>query len=188
MADARAGQGILPDAQHRSGDPLSRSSAPPCSAAAARRATTPSPGAIARAASALGVDIIENCEVKAIRRDASGAVSGVETTRGADRDQEDRRRRRRPHQRRHGDGRRAHAARIVSAAGAGLRAAEAGDALRRDVEHHPRLYVAVGQGRTGHRRGDGRLRLLQPDRRTAHRHADAGGDLRDVPDRLARCA
>jgi sarcosine oxidase subunit beta len=36
----------------------------------------------ARAASARGVDVIENCEVTAIRRDASGAVSGVETTRG----------------------------------------------------------------------------------------------------------
>ncbi len=47
----------------------------------------------ARAASARGVDIIENCEVKAIRRDASGAVSGVETTRGAICDEKDRRRR-----------------------------------------------------------------------------------------------
>ncbi len=37
----------------------------------------------ARAASALGVDIIQNCEVKGIRRDASGAVSGLDTTRGA---------------------------------------------------------------------------------------------------------
>src|SRR5260370_18054433 len=37
----------------------------------------------ARAASARGVDIIQNCEAMAIRRDASGAVSGVETTRGA---------------------------------------------------------------------------------------------------------
>ena len=36
----------------------------------------------ARAASARGVDIVQNCEVTAIRRDASGAVSGVETTRG----------------------------------------------------------------------------------------------------------
>jgi sarcosine oxidase subunit beta len=36
----------------------------------------------ARAASALGVDIIENCEVTAIRRAASGAVDAVETTRG----------------------------------------------------------------------------------------------------------
>jgi len=36
----------------------------------------------ARAASARGVDILQNCEVKAILRDASGAVTGVETTRG----------------------------------------------------------------------------------------------------------
>ena len=36
----------------------------------------------ARAASARGVDIIQNCEVKAILRDASGAGSGVETTKG----------------------------------------------------------------------------------------------------------
>jgi len=36
----------------------------------------------ARAADALGVDIIENCEVTAIRRGADGAVTGVETTRG----------------------------------------------------------------------------------------------------------
>ncbi|MDR6146346.1 sarcosine oxidase subunit beta [Sphingomonas sp. SORGH_AS870] len=36
----------------------------------------------ARAADALGVDIIENCEVTGIRRDANGAVTGVETTRG----------------------------------------------------------------------------------------------------------
>ena len=36
----------------------------------------------ARAASALGVDIVQNCEVTGIARDASGAVSGLETTRG----------------------------------------------------------------------------------------------------------
>jgi sarcosine oxidase subunit beta len=36
----------------------------------------------ARAADALGVDIIQNCEVTGIRRDASGAVDGVQTTRG----------------------------------------------------------------------------------------------------------
>ena len=36
----------------------------------------------ARAASAMGVDIIQNCEVKGIRRDLSGAVTGVETTKG----------------------------------------------------------------------------------------------------------
>jgi len=36
----------------------------------------------ARAADALGVDIIENCEVGGIRRDVHGAVEAVETTRG----------------------------------------------------------------------------------------------------------
>ncbi|KQW20965.1 sarcosine oxidase subunit beta [Afipia sp. Root123D2] len=36
----------------------------------------------ARAADALGVDIIENCEVTGIRRGANGAVEGVETSRG----------------------------------------------------------------------------------------------------------
>ena len=36
----------------------------------------------ARAADALGVDIIENCEVTGIRRSAAGAVEAVETTRG----------------------------------------------------------------------------------------------------------
>ena len=37
----------------------------------------------ARAASALGVDIIQNCEVTGIDRDGAGAVSGLQTTRGA---------------------------------------------------------------------------------------------------------
>jgi sarcosine oxidase subunit beta len=36
----------------------------------------------ARAASARGVDIVENCAVTGIRRDAGGAVTGVETSRG----------------------------------------------------------------------------------------------------------
>jgi len=36
----------------------------------------------ARGADSLGIDIIQNCEVTAILRDPSGAVSGVETTRG----------------------------------------------------------------------------------------------------------
>jgi sarcosine oxidase subunit beta len=36
----------------------------------------------ARAASALGVDIIQNCEVTGFVRDAAGAVTGVETSRG----------------------------------------------------------------------------------------------------------
>ena len=46
----------------------------------------------ARAADALGVDIIENCEVTGIRRDASGAVEAVETSRGVIRIAQGRRR------------------------------------------------------------------------------------------------
>ena len=37
----------------------------------------------ARAASALGVDILQNCEMTGIDRDGSGAVSGLQTSRGA---------------------------------------------------------------------------------------------------------
>jgi sarcosine oxidase, subunit beta len=37
----------------------------------------------ARAADALGVDIIQNCEVTGIRREADGVVTGVETARAA---------------------------------------------------------------------------------------------------------
>ncbi|WP_062013892.1 sarcosine oxidase subunit beta family protein [Aureimonas sp. AU4] len=37
----------------------------------------------ARAASAMGVDIVQNCEVTAIRRGGNGQVIGVETTRGS---------------------------------------------------------------------------------------------------------
>jgi sarcosine oxidase subunit beta len=59
---------------------------PVLGAALQRRAGTARHDAVAwgyaRAASALGVDIIENCAVTDIRRDALGAVSGVETTRG----------------------------------------------------------------------------------------------------------
>jgi sarcosine oxidase subunit beta len=36
----------------------------------------------ARAADALGVDILQNCEVTAIDRDTAGAATGVQTTRG----------------------------------------------------------------------------------------------------------
>src|ERR1700733_4125889 len=79
MALSRRGQGLLSDPQHRARRPLSNRGG---SAAAARRHGAVAWG-YARAASARGVDIIQNCEAKAIRRDASGAVSGVETSHGA---------------------------------------------------------------------------------------------------------
>ena len=59
---------------------------PVLGAALQRRAGTARHDAVvwgfARGADALGVDIIQNCEVTAIIRDARGAVSGVNTTRG----------------------------------------------------------------------------------------------------------
>ncbi|AHJ64444.1 sarcosine oxidase subunit beta family protein [Granulibacter bethesdensis] len=59
---------------------------PVLGAALQRRAGTARHDAVAwgyaRAADALGVDIIQNCEVTGIRRNSSGAVEAVETTRG----------------------------------------------------------------------------------------------------------
>ena len=66
MAGARASQGILPAAQHPGQHPLSR----PRGRAAAPRGTARHDAVAwgyARAADALGVDIIENCEVTGIR-------------------------------------------------------------------------------------------------------------------------
>jgi sarcosine oxidase subunit beta len=66
---------ISPDARH-----------PVLGAALQRRGGTARHDSVAwgyaRAAAALGVDIIQNCAVTAIRRGADGAVEGVETTRG----------------------------------------------------------------------------------------------------------
>lgn len=66
---------ISPDARH-----------PVLGAALQRRGGTARHDAVAwgyaRAADALGVDVIENCEVTGIRRHAGGAVAGVETSRG----------------------------------------------------------------------------------------------------------
>ena len=42
----------------------------------------PSKLSMARALDALGVDIIENCEVTGMRIDSSGSIEGIETTRG----------------------------------------------------------------------------------------------------------
>ena len=66
---------ISPDARH-----------PVLGAALQRRGGTARHDSVAwgyaRAAAALGVDIIQNCAVTGIRRGADGAVQGVETTRG----------------------------------------------------------------------------------------------------------
>ena len=74
----------------------------------------------ARAASALGVDIVQNCEVTGIDRGADGAVTGVRTSRGSIRCRKLGCGRRRSHQRFDGDGRSAHAVGVVSVAGIGF--------------------------------------------------------------------
>ena len=139
----------------------------------------------ARGADAMGVDIIQNCEVTGFRRGADGAVDGVETSRGYIAHPAGRRGRGRPHQR--GDGARgpAHAARELPAAGAGVGAGQAGVPVRRDVQHRARLHHPIRQGRARHRRRHRPVRLLQPAGRPAHRHPHAGGDLRAVPAVLA---
>ncbi len=95
MGDARAGEGGLPDPQHLP----ARRVIPMLGGVLQRRGGTARHDAVAwgyaRAASARGVDILQNCEVKAILRDAAGAVSGVETYARDHRDEEARRRRRR---------------------------------------------------------------------------------------------
>ncbi len=81
MADEGKVQGFLSADRH-----LGQPSLPVLGGALQRRAGTARHDAVAwgyaRGADARGVDIIQNCEVKGIRRDASGAAIGVET-RGA---------------------------------------------------------------------------------------------------------
>jgi sarcosine oxidase subunit beta len=82
MAFAAAGESILPALN------ISRALRyPVLGAALQRRGGTARHDAVAwgyaRSASARGVDIIENCEVTGIRRDHSGAVEAIDTTRGA---------------------------------------------------------------------------------------------------------
>ena len=74
----------------------------------------------ARAADAFGVDIIQNCEVTGIVREAPARSNGRgNDARTRSRARQDRRGRGRPYQRGDGDGRRAAAAGKLSAAGVG---------------------------------------------------------------------
>ena len=80
VADARAGQGILPAAEHFPDGALSgdgRSALQRCGGNARHDAVA---WGYARGAADRGVDIIQNCAVTGIRRAANGAVEGVETT------------------------------------------------------------------------------------------------------------
>ena len=80
MANAGSGKGLLSDPQYVEGPRH-----PIVGAALQRRGGTAHHDAVAWGYArrfARGVDMVQNCEVKGIRRDAAGAVSGVETSKG----------------------------------------------------------------------------------------------------------
>ncbi len=94
MADAGAGEGILPAAQHLQRRALSGRWARPCSAAAARRAMMRSPGAMRAALRRAASTSSRIARSPASARAPNGAVIGVETDARLHRRQEGRRRRR----------------------------------------------------------------------------------------------
>ena len=130
VLDARAGEGRWCRSSTPRRTRATRSWAPRCSRAAAWRATTRWPGASPAAPMRCGVDIIQNCEVTGIRRDggarrsasrpraASSAAKKVGVV-AAGHSQRARR-----------HGRHALADREPSAAGAGVRADQAGARTR----------------------------------------------------------
>ena len=154
VARARGSQGVLPAAEHQPGLRVTRSSARRCSAAAARRATTQSPGAMRARPTR-----------SASTSSRTARCTGIRTRRGRRGGGASRRRAAlirtrkvgvvagRPFERRHAHGGRPAPAREFPAAGAGLGAGQAGVPLRRDVERRARLHQPVGQGRARHRRG-----------------------------------
>ena len=95
----------------------------------------------ARAADALGVDIIEQCEVTGVNRE-NGKVTGVETTRGTIKARENRRCRCRQRQRAGRHGRPAPADRESPAAGTCLGADKTGARYGRHVKRRARLRRA----------------------------------------------
>ena len=134
-----------------------------------------SPGASPAAPTRRGVDIIQNCEVTGIRREGDRVV-GVETGKGFIA---------------------AEKVAVVAAghtsvvmAMAGLRMPLESTVLqalvsepvkpvlpvRGHVQHDPRLYQPVRQGRAGDRRRLRPVQLLQPARQLPDRRAHAGGD------------
>ena len=131
----------------------------------------------ARAADALGVDIIENCEVTGFLRADDGRGDGRGHNARHDSGRAHRGLRRGPLERGAEDGGRGAAARELPPAGAGIRAHQAHFSLRGHVQHHPRLHQPVGQGRTRDRRRHRCLHLLHAARRSAHHQSRARSDL-----------
>ena len=94
--DADAGQGDCCRSSTSRRAPATRSSAPSLQRRGGIARHDAVAWGFARAADALGVDIIQNCEVTGIRA-RTAAVTGVETSRGPHRRDAGRRRRRRPY-------------------------------------------------------------------------------------------
>ncbi len=136
----------------------------------------------ARAASDRGVHIIQNCEVTGIKRGVNGEVTGVDTSRGF------------IGAKKVGVVAAGHSSVVMNMAGVRMplesyplqalvsEPVKPCFPVRGHVEHGACLYLAVGQGRAGHRRGDGSICVLFADRRAAHFEPYAGCDLRNVPD------
>ena len=135
----------------------------------------------ARAADAMGVDIIQNCEVLGFRRGSNGAIVGVETAKGYIATPR---------------------VGVVAAGHTSVVMARAG--LRLPLESFPlqalvsepvkpvfpcvvmsntvHAYISQSdKGETRDRRRHGPVRLLQPAGRAQHRRPHARGDLRAVP-------
>ncbi len=182
MADAGAGQGLLPAAQHRQGRPLSGDGR---RAAAARRRRPPRRGRLGLCARRRGTRRRHHPELPGHRDPPRCRPAGSPaSTRHA----VSSRRRRSPCPPPATPPSIMDTAGVrlplesFPVAGAGVGAGQADLPVRRHVQHRPRLHQPVRQGRTGHRLGHRPVRLLQPARRPAADRAYGRGDLRGVPD------
>ena len=111
----------------------------------------------ARGADQLGVDIVQNCEVTGFLRDASGAVTGVETVARSDPGEESRAVGGRLVVAAGAKARPAAADRELCAAGLCLRGDQAAGSGRRHLRRRAFLHFAIRQGRAGLRRRSRRL-------------------------------
>ena len=138
----------------------------------------------ARACSAMGMDIIQQCEVTGVRSEG-GVVKGVETTKGF------------IGCKKLGIVVAGHSGQVadmagfrlpveaVALAGAGVRADQALHGCGGDGQHRAWLYEPVRQGRDGDRRRHRRVQQLYPARVVPPYRGNPAGADRDLPDDLA---
>ena len=145
-------------------------------------ATTRSPGAMPAPPIALGVDIIQNCEVTGFIVEG-GRCAGVETTQGRDPRRRRRARGRRPFQRARRQGRLPSADQLLFAAGDGVasRSSRCLDTVVLSLGTGTYL-LPVRQGRDRVRRRARPRALLRPARQSADAADSRFRPARDVPD------